>query len=306
MQVLIADDDPLFAGILRELVRSFGHECVIVGDGGAAWQHLLTNGADVVISDWQMPGLTGVQLCQMVRDHPEISYPYFIVLSAQGSRHDVLAAVRAGADDHVTKPPDLDDLEARLIVAERVRALQVEVENARRELEQVNAKLYEAAHRDVLTGLGNRLRLNEDLPAIHARFARQGYPYHVVMLDIDHFKAYNDTLGHQAGDALLAAVGRAITTNLRLGDEAYRYGGEEFLLILPNRSLDEAALGAERIRRAIGAATSVGSLPKPATLSAGLAGVVAGETPEQVVNRADKALYRAKDGGRDQLVVDTA
>ncbi|MEA2826627.1 MAG: hypothetical protein QOG43_1066 [Actinomycetota bacterium] len=304
MHVLVADDDELCCLLLRELLRSFGHECVTVGDGTEAWRHLLDHGADVVISDWQMPGLTGVELCQQVRAHPEIAYPYFILLTARGDRVDILTSVRAGVDDHLAKPLDLGQLEARLIVAERVRALHLEIIQARQDMAAANLRLDEAAHRDSLTGLGNRLRLEEDLDSIHGRFARQGHVYNIALLDIDHFKAYNDAYGHQAGDALLAETGAGLASGLRRGDLAYRYGGDEFLIVLPNQTVHEAAAAAERIRNRVAAATALGHLPAAATMSAGIAGAIVGETIESVIGRADRALYRAKDAGRDRLLVD--
>jgi diguanylate cyclase (GGDEF)-like protein len=305
VHVLVADDDPLCCVLLRELLRSFGHDCVAVHDGNAAWSHLLADGADVVISDWQMPGLDGIQLCQQVRTHPEIAYPYFILLTGRGDRDGVLTALRAGVDDHMTKPLDLGQLEARLIVAERVRALHLEIVQARQAMADANRRLDEAAHRDALTGLGNRLRLDEDIGGIHGRFVREGNALNIALFDIDRFKDYNDTFGHQAGDALLAEVGRVFASELRRGDHAYRYGGEEFLVVLPNRSVEDASRAAERIRRRVASATAVGHLPAPATLSGGIAGAVAGETVESVIGRADQALYRAKRSGRDQLLVDS-
>jgi diguanylate cyclase (GGDEF)-like protein len=239
-----------------------------------------------------------------VRAHPDIEYPYFILLTSRGEHNDVLTAVRAGVDEHLSKPLDLDVLEARLIVAERVRSLHREMNRARRDLEMANRRLDEAAHRDALTGLGNRLRLNIDLPGIHARFQREHYLYNIALFDIDRFKEYNDTHGHQAGDALLATLGKVFLDELRQGDLIYRYGGEEFLLVLPNRTIDEAARGADRFRRTVAEVTLNADLPAPATLSAGVAEVLPGESVENVIGRADKALYRAKRGGRDRLVVD--
>ncbi len=141
MHVLVADDDELCCVLLRELLRTFGHECVTVNDGEQAWRHLEAHGADVVISDWQMPGLSGVELCQKVRAHPEITYPYFILLTARGDRADVVASLRAGVDDYLAKPLDLGQLEARLVVAERVRALHLEVIHARQDLADSNRRL---------------------------------------------------------------------------------------------------------------------------------------------------------------------
>lgn len=304
MKVLVADDDSVLLELLRGLLESVGHECVTVGDGEAAWEHLVSDGADIVISDWLMPGLSGVQLCERVRAHAEMEYPYFILLTALGNHRDVLTAVRAGVDEHLTKPLDLDVLEARLIVAERVRALHQEMNRAKRDLETANRRLDEAAHRDALTGLGNRLRLNMDLPGIHSRFEREGHVYNIALFDIDGFKGYNDTHGHQNGDALLAHVGQAFLNQLRQGDLIYRYGGEEFLLVLPNRTINEAARGADRFRRMMSDATAAPHLPAPATLSAGVAQILPGESVEDVIGRADTALYEAKRTGRNRVVVD--
>jgi diguanylate cyclase (GGDEF)-like protein/PAS domain S-box-containing protein len=166
-------------------------------------------------------------------------------------------------------------------------------------------ELEAAAHRDALTGLGNRLCLREDLLNIHGRFVREGHAYNIALFDIDHFKDYNDTYGHLKGDALLAELGRIISSEVREGDFAYRYGGEEFLIVLPSRTLEEAASGAERIRKRVAEVTRNGELPAAVSLSGGVTGSVVGESSERTVGRADAALYRAKKAGRDQLVVDT-
>lgn len=297
MEILIADDDPIFLEVVSELVGSLGHMVVAVDDGEAAWRHLLTQGADVVVSDWRMPGLSGVELCERLRAHPEIAYPYFILLTALGDRPHVLEALRAGVDDYMAKPLDPSELEGRLIVAERVRSLHLKILRTK-------ATLEEAARRDVLTGLGNRLCLNEDLVRIHGRFVREGHSYNVVLFDIDRFKDYNDTHGHQAGDALLALVGGVIAAEIRDGDFAYRYGGEEFLIVLPSRTIEEAALGADRIRRRVVERAAASDLMTLITLSGGVAGALPGESPEKTIGRADAALYRAKNAGRDRLIAD--
>ena len=304
MHVLVADDDELSCVLLRELLRTFGHDCVTVTDGTKAWEYMVAHGADVVISDWQMPGLSGVELCQQVRAHPDIASPYFILLTGRGDRVDVLNSLRAGVDEHLAKPLDIAQLEARLIVAQRARAMQLETIQVRQDMAAANRRLDEAAHRDALTSLGNRLRLEEDLPNIHERFVRAGHAYNIALVDIDHFKGYNDSYGHQAGDALLAETGRVLASQLRRGDLVYRYGGDEFLIVLPNRTVEEAGKAAERIRTCVAAATTAAALPAPATMSAGVAGPACGETIESVIERADQALYGAKKAGRDQVLVD--
>lgn len=127
MRVLVAEDDDLVREILQAVVEGFGHDCIPVADGRAAWEHLVAEGADVVITDWHMPVMTGLELCERVRATPAIVYPYFILLTASAERADVVTALRAGVDDHVSKPPNIDELEARLVIAERVRALHLAV-----------------------------------------------------------------------------------------------------------------------------------------------------------------------------------
>lgn len=304
MKILIADDDPVFGAVMVELLSHLNHECTLVEDGHAAWEYLVANGADVVVSDWQMPGITGIDLCKRVRSDPGIVYPYFILVSGRGDRNDITTALKAGVDDHLVKPLNLQDIEDRLIVAARVRALHLGILRTRKELETANVRLEEVAHRDALTGLNNRLRLSGDLPGAHSRFERQGYGYHVAMFDLDHFKDFNDTHGHQAGDSLLAAVGRVMTEEIRSGDTAYRYGGEEFLLLMPSRNLEDARRATERIRLRVNEVSRSLGLGIPVTLSAGLAQARRGESVDAVIKRADDALYRAKREGRNRTVVD--
>lgn len=304
MRILIADDDPVFGAVMVELLSHLKHECTLVGDGHAAWEYLAANGADVVVSDWQMPGISGIDLCKRVRSDPGIVYPYFILVSGRGDRNDITTALKAGVDDHLVKPLNLQEMEDRLIVAARVRALHLGILRTRKELETANARLEEVAHKDALTGLNNRLRLSADLPGAHSRFERQGYGYHVAMFDLDHFKDFNDTHGHQAGDTLLAAVGRVMTEEIRSGDTAYRYGGEEFLLLMPSRNLEDARRATERIRLRVNEVSRSLALGNPVTLSAGLAQARRGESVDAVIKRADDALYRAKREGRNRMVVD--
>ncbi len=302
MKILVIDDDPIVRTIVSGLLAHLGHEAAVAENGELGWNHLLANDVDVVICDWQMPQLSGVDLSSRIRNHPEILYPYFILLTVRDEYQDVLTSVRAGVDDHLSKPLDPEVLEARLIVAARVRALHKEMYATREALEAANTRLEDAAHHDALTGLGNRLLLNTDLPSVQARFMREGYPYSVALFDIDHFKAYNDSYGHQKGDALLASVGAIFASSLRKGDSAYRYGGEEFLVVFPNRTLEEATQGAERLRILMGEGTGLEGLPEPICMSCGIACAEIDVSIDDIVGRADTALYRAKTSGRNRLV----
>jgi diguanylate cyclase (GGDEF)-like protein len=255
----------------------------------------------VLITDLLMPDIDGLELCRRVRADTRTGYTYIILVTVLGDRHDVVRGMEAGADDYLIKPVQLFDLQARLIAAQRVTDLHAELDRHRAELAHL-------ARQDPLTGLGNRRSLQQDLAVLHARSQRYGRRFAVAMCDIDRFKAYNDTHGHQAGDQALRTVAATIAQELRGGDSVYRYGGEEFLLVLPEQTPDTALVAVERVRSAVQRL----AIPQPAagpdgmlTLSAGIAAFDPDEAPtaEELLQRADAALYRAKAAGRNQLAL---
>jgi diguanylate cyclase (GGDEF)-like protein len=309
MKILVADDDPTSRLITRAALRELGYECHAVADGAAAWDAFQTLRPDVVISDWMMPGLTGLGLCSKIRADPERGYTYFIMVTGQRARDQVAEGMAAGADDYLVKPLDPDDLRVRLIAAARVTALTRELNDQRIQLEALNLELTGMALRDSLTGLGNRRALDEDLDLLDARVKRYGQRYCIAILDVDHFKAYNDTYGHKAGDQALQTVAAQIKEQARRGDGVYRYGGEEFLCIFNEQSLATAAVATERMRSALQAlAIPHGGNPHGMlTLSAGLAMLDPSHlrSLDEVLREADTALYRAKDRGRNQVAYTT-
>jgi two-component system, cell cycle response regulator len=217
--------------------------------------------------------------------------------------------MKAGADDYLSKPLDREQLQVRLIAASRVTSLYRQLNEQKAELEKLNAELFASARRDPLTGLGNRLRMRKDLETLSARLERYGYGCSVMLCDIDFFKTYNDTYGHLAGDEVLKRVAKVIAENLRRGDAAYRYGGEEVLIVLPEQSLQAASIVAERLRRsveglAIPHETKKAPPPQVVTISLGLAALSAGEKRsfEELLKEADDALYSAKEAGRNRVV----
>ena len=248
MKILVADDDPTSRLIAQTALRSLGHECHTVTDGAQAWDAFRSRRPDVVISDWMMPGLTGLQLCRNIRAQAAGHYAYFIMVSSQGALDEILEGMSAGADDYLVKPLDPDDLQARLIAAARVTALHRQLAHQRTELEGLNHELTAIARRDPLTGLGNRRALQEDLDVLEARVSRYGHSYCMALLDVDHFKSYNDTYGHQAGDQILQTVAAQLKDQARGGDALYRYGGEEFLCIFPEQSLATGTQAVQRMR----------------------------------------------------------
>jgi two-component system, cell cycle response regulator len=305
MKILVADDDATSRLIVKAALHSLGHDAQIVDDGEQAWAAFRTEQPDVVISDWMMPGLTGLELCRNIREDDPGRYVYFVMVSGQGRLDEVLQGMTAGADDYLVKPLNPDDLHARLIAATRITALHRKLALQRLELETLNHDLTAIARRDPLTGLGNRRALQEDLELLEARVTRYGHRYCMALLDVDHFKSYNDAYGHQAGDEVLRAVAAQLKAKARSGDALYRYGGEEFLCILPEQSLESGTHAVERMR------TGVERLKVPhteserglLTVSAGLAMLDPDHTrsASAVLKEADEALYRAKQLGRNRV-----
>ncbi len=299
MRVLIADDDLVSRMLLSEIVTGLGHECRIVADGSEAWELYQEWLPEVVVTDWMMPGLDGIELARRVRAAPTGGYTYVLVATSKSDRDHVLEGMEAGADDYLIKPIDAFELETRLIAALRVTSLHAELARYRDELTRM-------ASVDPLTGLRNRQSLDDNLATLHASSVRHGRRYALAMCDVDYFKAYNDSQGHLAGDEVLRTLGAAFRLVGRQSDTVYRYGGEEFLLLLPEEHLEGALVGVERFRRTV----SDLALPHPAsptgiiTLSIGVAGFDPQDqaTSREVLGAADAALYRAKASGRNRVV----
>ena len=307
MRILIAEDDAVSRIILRRAVEKFGHECLAAEDGEKAWElYRETPGVDAIISDWMMPGMDGLELCRKVRGEEREGYTYFIFLTALGDRDHLLMGLEAGADDYLSKPLDRDELQVRLISASRVTELHRRLAFQNDELERLNRELFEQSREDPLTRLGNRLRLGEELKALEGRVERYGHTYSVVLCDVDHFKLYNDHYGHLAGDEVLQKVAETIADHCRSGDTAYRYGGEEFLIILPEQDRESAIKVADRLRRAVEGLEIPHEAKEPpgvVTISAGVAALSAGgaKSADDLLSEADDALYRAKQSGRNRV-----
>ena len=308
LNVLVAEDDAVSRTILLRAVQKLGHEVLAAEDGGRAWElYRGASGVDVIISDWMMPGVDGLELCRKVRAEEAVDgrgYTYFIFLTALGDREHLLQGLAAGADDYLSKPLDRDELEMRLTSALRVTELHRRLAFQNEELEQLNRMLFEQSRKDPLTTLGNRLRLREDLEVLQGRAERYGHSYAAVLCDVDHFKAYNDRYGHLAGDDALRRVAGAVSSGLRGGDTAYRYGGEEFLVVLPEQGVDAAAAIADRLRRAVedlGLPHAANEPRSVVTISAGVAVFSGAGSADDLLKEADAALYDAKEAGRNAI-----
>jgi two-component system cell cycle response regulator len=305
MKILVADDDATSRLIAQTALRGLGHQCHTVSDGDQAWDLFRTLQPDVVISDWKMPGLNGLELCREIRAHPTGGYAYFIMVTNQRGANEVIEGMNSGADDYLLKPLDADDLRARLVAAARLTSLHHRIASQQAELEHLNLELAAVARSDPLTALGNRRALEEDLELLEARMVRYGGRFCMALLDVDHFKSYNDTYGHQAGDRVLEVVAGQLRAQARGGDSLYRYGGEEFLCIFPEQSLTTGTVAVERMRSGI-ERLAIPHVDNPAgvlTISAGMAILDPDHATSavKVLKEADEALYRAKQLGRNRV-----
>jgi two-component system chemotaxis response regulator CheY len=305
MRILIVEDDPGTRLIVEASVKKLGHQSSAFATGDDALACLEAHDVDVIICDRMMPGMSGDELCRRVRADPSGKYPYFIFLTALTDRSAIASGMRQGADDYLTKPLNIEELSARLVVAERITGLHQKLELQKRELERLNGALFEQARIDPLTGLYSRLRFNEDLEQLWRRVERYDEQYCAIMCDIDNFKQYNDTYGHLPGDDVLKRVADALVSRCRGGDRIYRFGGEEFVIVLTSCSIDGGIKSAERYRSAVEALCipHAGSATGIVTASLGVAALQSGNgaTVQSWIGEADAALYEAKRAGRNRV-----
>lgn len=296
-KVLIAEDDASSRLLLQKVLEKWGYEVIAVADGDRALEILTQDERPALaVLDWMMPGLDGVEVCRRLRALGLDDPPYVILLTSRADKHDVATGLEAGADDYVLKPFDRDELRARLLVGRRFVELN-------RSLLEAKAALERQAVTDSLTGVLNRRGILAKLEAELARSERQGQPLSVGLLDIDHFKAINDRYGHAAGDAVLCAVVDRAQAALRSYDSLGRFGGEEFLIVLPGLEVARAWPVLERVRlRVADGPVRVESQIIPVTVSLGGAAYQGGSV-DALVRTADEALYRAKAQGRNQTVM---
>jgi two-component system chemotaxis response regulator CheY len=301
VKILIADDDRLLRQMLEAELRRAGHDVVTVGDGREAWRLLQEERIRLVVADWIMPGMDGATLVRRVREAGWPGYTYAILLTARDGQEDVVEGFATGADDYVTKPFRVEELVAR--VGAGVRILEVE-----QRLAEALAREEARATRDALTGLPNRRALCDHARAEISRAVRERTSLGLIMVDLDDFKSINDRFGHAAGDEALRRVAGVLQESRRAYDFTGRWGGDEFLVILPGATADQAGRVAERIRAAIHAIELpvAGHAPATVRASLGVAAACPAGSPvdlDELLARADDAMYRTKRHGGDRVVL---
>ncbi len=314
LRILLVDDDHAVLMVLKMLFDKAGHTVALAKNGKEALTLISSFMPQVILTDWMMPEMDGVEFCRALRRKPEWRNIYVFILTAQESTDRLVEAFEAGANDYMTKPLNTKILGARLGAAQRVVQLQEELEHDReqlrkfsRELAESNKRFQQLALTDDLTGLPNRRSANEHLARLWAVAERNHTPLSCLMIDIDHFKHVNDSFGHKAGDHALREVAKILQLSIRKQDIACRLGGEEFLVLCPDLPMDVMGRYAERLRSSVAdhlIEMSAGKQIK-LTISIGAASKMPGlSTSEMFLQQADKRLYQAKSKGRNLTVIE--
>lgn len=300
MKILVAEDSDGSRRLLESMLKKWDYEVVSAGDGIQAWEVLEgEHPPQLAILDWMMPRLNGLDLCRRIRSLRGTPYIYTILLSAKDSQKELVEGMEAGADDYLRKPFDAHELRVRVRAGKRILDLQTELVLAREALRL-------QAMEDPLTGLWNRTAILNHLRTELDRGRRGSGSIALVMTDVDRFKDVNDTWGHAAGDTVLQEAAHRMKSCLRSYDTIGRYGGEEFLFVLPGSSGACGAKEAERVRRAISDQPfhlSERSISVTCSFGVACTGNRSGIDPDRLIRLADMALYAAKRKGRNRVEV---
>ena len=308
-RILVVDDHPDNVEIINARLSSRGFTIETASNGEEALARVQANPPHLILLDVMMPLMDGYEVSRRIKNDDTLPYIPIILVTARDSTQDKVEGLDAGADDYLTKPVNFPELEARVRSMLRIKRLQDELDQKNRELEEVNRRLRRLSITDGLTELFNHRHVHELLHEEFERSKRSGEPLSVVMLDLDRFKQVNDTYGHPTGDVILYETARILKETAREIDMVGRYGGEEFIVILPGTDEDAAEQFAERARQAVvehvyrDEQTEVRM-----TLSGGVASYPGAgvDEPDVLIRKADEALYRAKSGGRNRIERATA
>jgi len=302
-KILLVEDNKIQAAVIREFLEKNGYEVILAEDGMSAFKAAKTEHPDIVLLDRILPDIEGSDICRWLKlDQVSRGIP-IIMLTEKDSIADKVVGLEAGADDYLPKPFDENELNARIYAQLRTKSQQDELKQKNQQLEDMLTRVETLAISDSLTGLFNRRRFEFILSNEFKRAARYKSQLSCLMIDIDHFKMVNDTIGHQAGDTLLREIAQIIQRCIRDVDTIARWGGEEFVVLSPNTSTENAKLAATRVLNAVSGHTFPGFEGRKVTVSIGIAGLPnpAIDTQEKLINAADLAMYEAKKNGRNRM-----
>lgn len=305
VRVLVVDDLPDNVEILRARLESRGYEVATASNGEEALALVHSEPPQLILCDVMMPGIDGYEVSRRIKHDEALPFIPIILVTALGETEHIVQGLNTGADDYIAKPYHFNELEARVRAMLRIKRLQDELDLKNRELEVANKRLRKLSITDGLTELFNHRHVHELLRDEFERSRRTEEPLGVAMIDLDKFKNVNDTYGHPTGDVILYETARILTDTAREIDMVGRYGGEEFIAILPNTTEEEAARFAERVRTAVeGHVYRDEDSEIRMTCSSGVASfpMDAVSTPEALLKEADEALYVAKETGRNRVI----
>jgi len=300
--ILVVDDDLTSIKFLEKMLIKVGHEVTMAQNGIEALDLFKRHFFPIVLSDWMMPDLNGIELCRTLRSMPDIGYVFFILLTGKDSKDDIVTGFEAGADDFLTKPVHPSELLARLKSGIRILELEKSLKSANDEIRHLSIT-------DPLTKCYNRNYLASRLNQEIKRAKRYNHPLSIILADIDHFKKVNDTYGHLVGDRVLKRFAEWIMSSIRHDiDWIVRYGGEEFIIVLPETPLSGASIAAEKFRQIIDEQEiKVSNIKFKVTASFGVSGVDSIHytdklSQDTMISQTDKYLYQAKREGRNRVV----
>lgn len=303
-KILFVEDDKLQAKLTKDYLEKNGYEIIHVENGTSAIKVAKTQQVDLIILDLVLPDMDGNEVSRWLKIDQDTKAIPIIMLTAKGSTIDKVTGLKAGADDYLAKPYNEIELNARIYASLRTKALQDELKKKNRELEEVLTELKTLSITDPLTEISNRRHFWSILENEFARSVRFKTPISCLMIDADHFKNINDEYGHLTGDMVLKEIAKIIKNCLRKVDTAARWGGEEFIVLLPETDKEHALNAASRILSEISGHTFAG-IQRKITISIGIASLPgpAIDTPEKLIEVSDSALYAAKANGRNRVEI---
>jgi diguanylate cyclase (GGDEF)-like protein len=312
--ILVVDDDPATLETVSNCLSAGGHAPFQAASGLQAIEAIRARRPSIVLCDWIMPGMDGLEVCRRIKSRTADPFTYFIMLTVQSDKEHLKEAFQAGADDFLSKPFHPDELLARINAGiraadlyDRLTEQNVTAHRLNTELAQLNARLRQTANADELTGLFNRRHGMGRLKELWAMANRYEQPLSAAMIDVDHFKRINDEFGHLKGDEILQSLGRILMAGIRTSDVACRVGGEEFLILLPGVTSEQAYVCLERLRIKVESSLPLGGEPpRHVTVTTGIAHHTKAMTkPDDLIQAADNCLYVGKRAGRNMVVTGT-